>query len=93
MKEIEELQREIEKIKGRNRRVEMDKTWETSWIRKIFIAASTYILVVVLLVSIGADKPFAAAVIPAVAYLISTTSLGIIKSWWIKRRDPETSSG
>ncbi|QQG40529.1 MAG: hypothetical protein HYV37_03090 [Candidatus Levyibacteriota bacterium] len=86
MKEIEELKWEIEKIKERNRRVEMDKAWETSWTRKIFIAVSTYVLVVILLVSIDADKPFFSAVVPAIAYLISTTSLGIIKSWWLCRQ-------
>lgn len=84
MKEFDELISEIEKIKERNRRVEKDKAWETSWIRRILIAASTYILIVILLVSIGAENPFITAIVPAVAYLISTTSLGIVKSWWLK---------
>lgn len=83
MKEIDELQKEIEKIKERNKKVELDKAWETSWIRRIFIAVSTYVLVFILLVSIGADKPFAAAIVPAVAYLISTAGLVILKEWWL----------
>lgn len=83
MKEIDELKGEIEKIKERNKKVEADKAWETSWIRRIFIAASTYILVVILLVSIAAEKPFVTAIIPAIAYIISTAGLGIIKSWWM----------
>ncbi len=86
MKEIEELQKEIEKIKERNARVEKDKAWETSWTRKIFIAASTYILVVIFLVSIDADKPFFSAIVPAVAYLISTVGLGILKEWWFGKK-------
>jgi len=36
------LKIEIEKIKGRNRRVEADKAWETSLTRKILIAVLTY---------------------------------------------------
>lgn len=83
MKEIDELKNEIEKIKERNKRVELDKAWETSWARRILIAVSTYILVVILLISISAEKPFLSAVIPACAYFVSTVSLGIIKSWWI----------
>lgn len=86
MTEIEGLKQEIENIKIRNRKVEKDKVWETSWSRRIFIAVSTYILILIFLLTIHADRPFLSAIIPAVAYLISTTSLGIIKSEWLKRK-------
>ncbi len=85
--EILKLREEIEKIKARNKRVEGDKAWDTSWTRRIFITVSTYTLVVIFLFSIGADKPFLTAVIPAVAYLISTTSIGLLKSRWLKKRN------
>ena len=84
--DIDQLKQEIEKIKERNKKVEADKSWETSWVRRIFIAVSTYILVVIFLTSIGIDKPLFSAIVPAIAYLISTTSLGIIKSRWLKRK-------
>lgn len=32
-----DLENEIAKIKERNKRVELDKAWETSWTRKICI--------------------------------------------------------
>jgi hypothetical protein len=83
--EIEELKKEIEAIRERNRRVEKDKAWETSLIRKIFIAVSTYLLILLFMLSIKAEKPFLSSIIPAIAYLISTTSLGIIKKWWLKK--------
>ncbi len=86
MKEIEELQGEIEKIKQRNKRVEQDKAWETSWGRRIFITVSTYIFVVIFLISNGVDKPLFSAIVPAVAYIISTTSLTFIKSIWINNQ-------
>jgi hypothetical protein len=35
---------EIQRIKERNRKVEMDKAWEVSWTRRIFILAMTYIV-------------------------------------------------
>ena len=31
-----DLNKEIEEIKKRNKRVELDKAWETSWTRKIW---------------------------------------------------------
>ena len=33
----EEIKAEIESIKARNARVELDKKWETSWTRRIII--------------------------------------------------------
>ena len=43
----ENLEEEIEKIKSRNKKVELDKAWETSWIRRICICILTYIIVVI----------------------------------------------
>ena len=37
MKNNEELQQEIDLIKERNSRVELDKKWETSWTRRLCI--------------------------------------------------------
>jgi hypothetical protein len=86
MTSAEHFEEEIKKIKERNRRVEADKTWETSWTRRIFIGVSTYLLISIFLVIIKAEKPFLSAIIPAVAYVISTLSLGLLRSWWLKRQ-------
>lgn len=83
MSELEKLREEIEKIKERNRRVEKDKAWETSWIRRIAITASTYILISIFLIIIGVEKPFLSAIIPAAAYLLSTASLEFLKQKWL----------
>lgn len=37
MATIQELEKEIDAIKERNRRVETEKSWETSWTRRITI--------------------------------------------------------
>ena len=42
----EEIENEINKIKERNKRVELDKKWETSTIRRICICILTYIVVI-----------------------------------------------
>lgn len=86
MEERDSLKQEIELIKSRNKRVESDKAWETSWTRRVFITISTYFIISIFLFSIGNDKPLLNAVIPAIAYLLSTASLQIIKSFWITNR-------
>ena len=45
--DLKELEQERNTIKQRNKRVELDKKWETSGIRKICICILTYIVVVV----------------------------------------------
>lgn len=84
MSTIQELQDEIERIKARNKRVEADKTWETSWIRRIAIALSTYTIALLLMLSIGVEKPIFTALIPTFAYFLSTATLRLLKSWWLK---------
>ncbi|MCL5970088.1 MAG: hypothetical protein M1450_01125 [Patescibacteria group bacterium] len=83
---MEELRKEIERIKERNKKVEADKAWETSLTRRLFIAISTYILILIFLFSIGAERPYLTAIIPAVAYIVSTLSLGLLKSKWLERK-------
>lgn len=43
---MEEVKKEIEKIKLRNKRVELDKKWETCITRRILICILTFIVVV-----------------------------------------------
>ena len=42
-----DLEKEIEQIKLRNKKVEIDKAWETSRTRKICIMILTYIVVII----------------------------------------------
>lgn len=86
-KELSILKEEIEKIKARNKRVEADKAWETSRTRSTFIAGSVYILSVLLMIITGTINPFLNALIPSVAYLLSTLTYTILKNWWLKRRN------
>jgi hypothetical protein len=84
--EIKKIWKEIHAIQARNKRVEGDKGWETSWTRKITVAMVTYVLVVIVMVMADFKNPFAEALIPTVAYLISISSLSFLKGWWIKNR-------
>lgn len=40
------FEKEINEIKERNKRVETNKAWETSWTRRICIMLLTYIVVI-----------------------------------------------
>jgi len=77
--------KEIETIQERNRRVELDKAWETSWTRRLFIAIVTYIIAGVWLVIIHDTYPFLKAFVPSVGYILSTLSLNIVKKWWASK--------
>ena len=41
------IEEEIKNIQNRNRRVELDKKWETSLTRRLFIMILTYIIIVI----------------------------------------------
>ena len=84
--DLNEIQDEIRKLKARNKRVELDKAWEISWTRRILIALITYILIVIFMASVGLDEAYKAAIVPAIAYLISMSALPLFKKWWIKRQ-------
>lgn len=83
------LEKEIELIKRRNSRVEQDKAWEISWTRRLFITAVTYIIAGVWLVLIHDTYPWLKALIPSGAYLFSTFSLKVLKSWWTSSNSRE----
>lgn len=87
MPSLEELQQEIEKIKQRNARVEADKAWETSWTRKVVIAVFTYILIVIFFYFAGLNQPFLNAIVPALAFVLSTLTIPLVKTWWLKRKN------
>ena len=46
MSNLKELEERVEKIEERNKKVEADKSWETSLARKIIIAIMTYVTIV-----------------------------------------------
>ena len=79
------LEKEIEQIKQRNRRVEADKAWETSRTRKILITILTYIVVVLFFYFAGLPNPLTNAIVPTIAFLLSTLTLSLFKGTWIKR--------
>lgn len=83
---MSDLQQQIDEIKQRNSRVESDKAWETSWVRRGFIAAVTYVFAVLWLEIIQNDRSWLNALVPTVGYILSTISLASLKQWWINKK-------
>jgi len=81
-----EIENEIKNIKKRNRRVEIDKAWEVSFIRRFFIGAVTYVIAGIWLVTINDSLPWLKAFIPAGGYILSTLSLPFIKRSWMNKK-------
>jgi len=85
--DIKELEKEIEQIKERNKRVELDKAWETSWTRKICICILTYIVVVTYSTLINKiTNVWLSSLVPVIGFTLSTLSLKIIRNVWEKNK-------
>ena len=81
--ELKDLEKEIENIKERNKRVELDKRWETSWTRKICICILTYIVVIIYsYVSRKYDNILLSSLVPVIGFTLSTLSLKYIRKIW-----------
>lgn len=80
-----DVEKEIGLIQERNKRVEADKGWETSWTRRLFIAAMTYLIAVLWLNLIGETGIWLKAAVPAGGYILSTLSLPFVKKYWANR--------
>jgi len=78
------LEKRVEDIEKRNERVEVDKTWETSWTRRILLIIFTYLAIGLYLQAIGVLQPWLNAIVPAVAFMLSTLTLPYFKKVWIK---------
>ncbi len=81
---MDKIQEKLETIEQRNKRVELDKAWETSFARRGFIASVTYLVAFWFMWSIGVDDAYLNALVPTGGYILSTLSLPFLKKYWIK---------
>ena len=83
--ELKELEEEIQKIKERNHRVEQDKKWETSFVRRICICVLTYLIVVTYSYVVrNNNNIFLSSLVPVIGFTLSTLSLKIVRKLWEK---------
>ena len=81
---IDEIEKILSAIENRNRKVELDKAWETSYFRRFLLVVFTYMSIGIYLWIIGVNSPWLNAVIPSLAFLLSTLTLPFFKNWWLK---------
>lgn len=86
MSDLEFIKQEIQDIKQRNKRVELDKAWEVSLARKIIILILTYFIVLIIFITAQIPRPFINSVVPTAAFAISTSSLSFFKKFWLKNK-------
>ncbi len=80
------LEDEIIKIQERNKRVELDKKWETSWTRKICIMILTYIVVIIYSNLIrNNNNIYLSSLVPVIGFTLSTLSLKLVRRIWEKK--------
>ena len=78
-----DLEKEIKKIQERNKRVDLDKAWETSWTRRICIMILTYIVVIIYSYVIREfDNIFLSSLVPVIGFTLSTLSLKLVRKIW-----------
>ena len=81
--DLKEMEQEIEQIKQRNKKVELDKKWETSYTRKICICILTYIVVIIYSYVIRKyDNIFLSSLVPVIGFTLSTLSLNFVRKVW-----------
>ncbi|OGG73001.1 hypothetical protein A3A38_01145 [Candidatus Kaiserbacteria bacterium RIFCSPLOWO2_01_FULL_53_17] len=80
----EPLEQRVQRIEDRNRVVEADKAWETSWIRKALLILFTYLAIAAYLWVIEVERPLIHAVVPAVAFMLSTLTMPFFKKLWLQ---------
>lgn len=84
---MEDLEQKIKKIEERNQRVETDKAWETSWTRRALLIIFTYLAIGAYMRAIAIPQPWLNAVVPAVAFMLSTLTMPFFKKLWLKNKE------
>lgn len=84
--ELRDLEKNVEDILERNKRVELDKKWETCMTRKVCIAILTYIVVIIYSALISkTTNVFLSSLVPVMGFLLSTLSLKAVRKVWEKK--------
>jgi len=86
MRDDDDLMARVERLEARNKRVEADKAWETSWARRLAIMVLTYIVVVFYLHFVVHINPWINALVPVIGFTLSTLTVSFIKERWLAKR-------
>ena len=75
-----DLEKRILDIEERNKRVELDKRWETCYTRRISIMILTYIVVIIYSYIVREyDNILLSSLVPVIGFTLSTLSLKLVR--------------
>ncbi len=84
---MKDIESRIENIEKRNKRVELDKAWETSWTRRLCICVLTYLVVLLYSYVISKNNNiFLSSLVPVIGFTLSTLSLGFVRKLWQRNK-------
>jgi len=83
---MDSLEQRIQRIEERNKSVEIEKAWETSWTRTGLVAAFTWITMGVFLSFTDVGSPWLSAIVPALGFVLSSLSMPYLKRVWSRKR-------
>mgnify|MGYP001610274998 CR=1 FL=1 len=84
MTNLKDLERRLRQIEDRNKKVESDKGWETSHTRRFLLLLFTYLTIGFYLQAISIPQPWLNAIVPAIAFMLSTLTLPFFKNLWLR---------
>lgn len=84
MDKLIHLEERIAKIEERNRLVETNKSWETSYTRRGLVMLFTYLSIALYLKFVVGINPWINAIVPTVGFLLSTLTLPWFKKVWTR---------
>lgn len=84
MAKLGNVEKRIRNLEDRNKRVESDKLWETSLTRRALLALFTYLAIGIYLNALKIIHPWLNAIVPAVAFMLSTLTMPFAKKVWLK---------
>jgi len=87
MSQNQTVEERIAQLEARNRRVEGDKAWETSWTRRLSIMLLVYMTVVFYLHFVVHINPWINGLVPVLGYFVSTLTVGLLKQRWLDRKN------
>lgn len=81
-----DLEKRILDIEERNKRVELDKKWETCYTRKISIMILTYVVVIIYSYIVREyDNILLSSLVPVIGFTLSTLSLKLVRKQWERK--------
>ena len=83
MTNLKDLEKKIKTIEERNKKVELNKSWELSYSRRFLLTLFTYLAIGFYLKAINIPKPWLNSIVPAIAFMLSTLTLPFFKKLWL----------